>query len=91
MKHQLDLISLPIFYACAFTSGVILTSQGFTFAKWNDAQGIEHFINAHAFLLGAAGIGMLAVSFWCVRLHSRIHSLEKIVQDQLLQKTNPLS
>ncbi len=59
-------------------TGIILMSQGATFARWNEDMPINHFIDMHAFLLSLSGIGILAASFWCIRLHSRIDKLEKM-------------
>ena len=78
MKKYWEILLFFMFFFPMFATGTILTSQGLSFAKWDEVTSINHFIDMHAFLLSLSGIGILAASFWCIRLHSRIDKLEKM-------------
>jgi len=82
MKIYWETLLFFLFFFCMIATGIILMSQGATFARWNEDMPINHFIDMHAFLLSLSGIGILAASFWCVRLHSRLSNLEKVISDK---------
>jgi hypothetical protein len=56
--------------------GGILFSQGASFARWSPYMGIAHYVNFHALLLAASGLGLLFVGVLLKNLLARIETLE---------------
>ena len=82
MKNHWETFLFFLFLCCMFTSGVILMSQGVSFARWNEDIPINYFIDKHATLLALSGVGLLAAAHWCIRLHSRLYKLEQVISDK---------
>ena len=82
MKNRWEIFLFFLFLTCMFTSGVILISQGVSFARWNEGMPINYFIDKHAELLALSGVGLIAAAHWCMRLHSRLYKLEQVISDQ---------
>jgi len=82
MKNHSETFLFFLFFVCMFTSGIILMSQGVSFARWDDYMPIDYFIDKHAQLLAFSGVGLFAAALWCIRLHSRLYKLEQVISDK---------
>ena len=68
---------LSVFLIAAI--GGIAFSQGGSFACWDEFHPISHFINFHAILISALGLGLLFCQALLGVLIKRIDELEKTV------------
>ncbi len=82
MKNHWETLLFFLFFFCMLATGIILMSQGATFARWNEDMPINYFIDEHAKLLTFSGVGLFVAALWCVRLHSRLYKLEKVISDK---------
>jgi hypothetical protein len=62
--------SLPMF------AGIVVTSQAFSFGRWNPFQPVSSHINLHALLIGACGLALLATYGILEQLIKRLDRLE---------------
>lgn len=61
------------------TCGIIILSQGVSFARWSEFHPISHYINFHAILISAAGLGLFSAGIIFYSLIKRIETLESII------------
>jgi len=69
----------PIAFAILAVSAIILSSWGLVWARWDVFYPISHFINLHAILISAAGMGLQCSLGIINSLMKRIEALENTV------------
>ena len=58
---------------------IVITAWGIVWARWSPSHSMSHYINLHAALISAAGIGFICVLGICHSLMKRIEALESAV------------
>ena len=59
--------------------GILTTSFSLSWGMWSQYHPVSHYINYHAFLIAATGIGLLCSLAINVSLKKRLDALESVV------------
>ena len=70
--------------AVVSTCGVIVFSQGLSFAMWSRFSSEQYMVDLHAFLLAGGGFGLLCAGLVIDRLEKRLDQIE----EKLTSKSN---
>jgi hypothetical protein len=86
MMALMESTKMRIVFSLPPICGVILSAWGVNWARWSEFHPISHYINLHATLLSAAGIGLLCSLVINHSLLKRIEGLESAVNQMKGEK-----